>query len=141
MAIRVSQEDVDCVFEQQLKFHPREKLSKKKKDLIKQRLKDGYTIPDLVRAIIGCHNTPHNQGENERGTKYLGLHVSISSNNVDRFLEAGEEALEREERNLEAKRKRDAKRHLAKWSEKDEPAESIEDALEDFRKMRREAGI
>ena len=79
MPIRVSQEDVDCVFEQQLKFHPKEKLSKKKKDLIKQRLKDGYTIPDLVRAIIGCHNTPHNQGENERGTKYLGLHVSIRS--------------------------------------------------------------
>ena len=138
MPIRVSQEDVDCVFEQQLKFHPKEKLSKKKKDLIKQRLKDGYTIPDLVRAIIGCHN---NQGENERGTKYLGLHVSISSNNVDRFLEAGEEALEREERNAEAKRKRDAKRQLANWSKQDEPAESIEDSLAEFRKMRREAGI
>tara|TARA_R110000787_G_scaffold4195_2_gene16246 strand:- start:654 stop:1079 length:426 start_codon:yes stop_codon:yes gene_type:complete len=141
MSIRVSQEDVDCVFETQSRFHPKEKLSKKKKDLIKQRLKDGYTIPDLVRAIIGCHNTPHNLGENDRGTKYLGLHVSICSENVDRFLEAGDEALELEERQAESKRKRDAKRQLANWSKKDEPAESVEDSLAEFRKMRREAGI
>lgn len=66
---------------------PRSKLDDKRKKTIKVALKMGYTKRDLCRAIQGCSLTPHNQGVNDRGEKYLGLHVCLKdADNIDRFM-------------------------------------------------------
>tara|TARA_R110002020_G_scaffold359183_4_gene571891 strand:- start:259 stop:702 length:444 start_codon:yes stop_codon:yes gene_type:complete len=97
MKREIAPEDIDLVFSFHKKHHPREKLNADKRKLIRQRLKDGYSILDLRTAIIGIHNTPHNLGDNDRRTKYLGLHVSLKHQNIDRFIEAGEQVLKRRE--------------------------------------------
>ena len=68
--------------------HPTARPGDKERKLIRDRLKEGYTVDDLKRAIDGCHRTPHNLGDNERGTKYLSLSLIMrSSSHVIRFLE------------------------------------------------------
>ncbi len=58
---------------------------------IRQRLDDGATVELLKAAIDGCHRTPHNLGQNERGTKYLGLNVIMrDTSQVTRFAETAE---------------------------------------------------
>lgn len=103
MKREIAPEDIDLVFSFHHKHHPREKLNAQKRKLIRQRLKDGYTISDLRTAILGIHNTPHNLGDNDRRTKYLGLHISLRHENIDRFIEAGEEVIKLREK---LKRKR-----------------------------------
>lgn len=62
-------------------------LGTKRIRTIKAALGWGYSPRDLCRAIQGCALTPHNQGKNERGQKYLGLHVCLGSeDNIDRFM-------------------------------------------------------
>jgi hypothetical protein len=62
-------------------------LGAKRIRTIKAALGWGYSPRDLCRAIQGCALTPHNQGKNERGQKYLGLHVCLGSeDNIDRFM-------------------------------------------------------
>ena len=47
----------------------------------------GYSPRDLCRAIQGCSLTPHNQGKNERGQAYLGIHVCLKdADQIDRFI-------------------------------------------------------
>ena len=55
---------------------------------IDARLKEGHTVAELQEAIDGCHHTPHNLGQNERGTQYLSLELICRDDaNVDRFRE------------------------------------------------------
>lgn len=62
-------------------------LGDKRVKVIKAALKWGYSPRDLCRAIQGCALTPHNQGVNDRGQKYLGLHVCLGSEDqIDRFM-------------------------------------------------------
>lgn len=62
------------------------RLGEKRVKIIRAALRWGYSPRDLCRAIQGCALTPHNQGVNERGQKYLGLHVCLGSeDNIDRF--------------------------------------------------------
>lgn len=137
----VQAEDVGDVFEAHVKYHPREKLTKKKRDLIKNRLRDGYSVDDLCMAILGIHNTPHNLGDNDRKTKYLGLHVSMRSENVDRFIETGEEVFERRKKEMQIKKQRRAmQQSREKVFEERTPEQKEKDAAE-FREMiRKELG-
>jgi hypothetical protein len=65
----------------------RARLGEKRIKTIRAALRWGYTPRDLCRAIQGCTLTPHNQGVNDRGQKYLGLHVCIGSEEqIDRFM-------------------------------------------------------
>lgn len=58
-------------------------------DAVNARLDEGWSVEDLCFAIDGCHLTPHNQGQNTRGTKYLGFELILrNTGNVQRFLEA-----------------------------------------------------
>lgn len=131
------------VFDIHLKYHPREKLNKTKRDLIRKRLRDGYSVDDLAMAILGIHNTPHNLGENERRTKYLGLHVSLRSENVDRFIEVGEEVFEKRKAAALSKNKRAAilKKKSASHKEVEVSASQRERELEEFRRYRKEQGV
>ncbi|MDQ7982261.1 hypothetical protein QYH69_34110 [Paraburkholderia sp. SARCC-3016] len=62
-------------------------LGDKRIKVIRAALRWGYSPRDLCRAIQGCALTPHNQGVNDRGQKYLGLHVCLGSEDqIDRFM-------------------------------------------------------
>lgn len=67
--------------------HPHSKLDPKRKKLIHQALSLGYSADELCLAIWGCSLTPHNQGHNDRGQRYDGLHIILrDSDQIDRFM-------------------------------------------------------
>ena len=43
------------------------------------RLRDGWTVEELCKAIDGYHLSPFHQGQNETGTKYLDLELFMRS--------------------------------------------------------------
>lgn len=72
---------------------PTAKFTKERKDRVIARLTpkpgdvDGYTVEQIKLAIDGCKSSPHNQGENERGTKYDDLElICRSGTNLERFM-------------------------------------------------------
>lgn len=68
--------------------HPKPKRESKEWRCIAARLREGYSVDDLRSAIDGCHLTPHNLGENERSTPYLGLELIMrTGSQVTRFRE------------------------------------------------------
>lgn len=88
--------DVLTVFEYYRRRHPRAHPRPNAKDkawkAICARMKDGYTVEDLCKAIDGMHLTPHNLGENDRKTKYLALELCMrDSGQVARFIEAADD--------------------------------------------------
>jgi hypothetical protein len=67
--------------------HPQAKLDDKRKKLIQQALKSGYSVEQLNEAITGCSLTPHNMGLNDSGQRYDGLHIILrDANQIDRFI-------------------------------------------------------
>ena len=66
---------------------PHSRLSDKRARAIKARLKDGYTVEQLKRAVFGCSVTPHNMGFNERDQKYNDIElICRDAGHVDRFI-------------------------------------------------------
>lgn len=67
--------------------HPRAKLDSKRKRVIEQALKLGYSVTDLKQAIDGCLLTPFNMGQNDRKQVYddLGL-ILRDSAHVESFM-------------------------------------------------------
>lgn len=58
----------------------------KRRRAVLARLKDGYTVEDLCRAVDGCLLTPHNAGQNDRGERYDDLElICRDAAHVDRF--------------------------------------------------------
>jgi hypothetical protein len=56
---------------------------------VRDRLKDGYSIAQLCRAIDGIHVRPFNCGENDNGTKYQSLELCLrDAKHVELYLEA-----------------------------------------------------
>lgn len=55
--------------------HPRAVLAEKTKQLLKARLKEGFTVESCISAINGCAKSPHHMGFNDRQTRYddIGL--------------------------------------------------------------------
>ena len=67
--------------------HPQAQLDPKRKKLIARALSLGYSLEALCEAIRGCSITPHNQGHNDRGQRYDGLHIILrDSDQIDRFI-------------------------------------------------------
>lgn len=67
--------------------HPQAILDGKRKQLIQQALRWGYSVDQLCQAIKGCSLTPHNMGSNDRGQRYDGLHVILKdADQIDRFI-------------------------------------------------------
>ena len=86
---RYVSQSIEIVFNSWKQYcnHPRSNLDDKRKKLITDALKNGYTEDQLIEAIRGCTNTPHNMGINDRGEKYDGLHVILkSADQIDRFI-------------------------------------------------------
>lgn len=58
-----------------------------RRKLLNARLKENKTLDDLAMAITGCSITPHNQGQNDRNTKYMNWELIFkNAGNVDRFI-------------------------------------------------------
>lgn len=51
------------------------KLTKKRSDLIKARLKEGYEAEAIKQAIVNCSHIPHNMGDNENRKQYNGIEL------------------------------------------------------------------
>ena len=67
--------------------HVKAQLDDKRRVLIRKALKMGYGTDQLCQAITGCSLTPHNQGHNDRGQRYDGLHIILrDAEQIDRFM-------------------------------------------------------
>ena len=84
--------DVSKVVAHYQAHHPRARPGEKEKKLIRARLKDGYSVADLCRAIDGNHNSPHHRGENPTGKTYHRLELIMrDSSKVADFLEMADQ--------------------------------------------------
>ncbi len=86
-------DDSLAVFEhwQGVMGHRTAKLDAKRVKAIKGRLKDGYTVDDLCRAIDGCKLSPHHQGKNDAGTIYDDIELICRDGpHVDNFRKIAE---------------------------------------------------
>ena len=62
------------------------KFTAKRLKSVKTRLKEGYTIGQIKKAIYGCSVTPHNQGKNNQGKVFDCLElICRSGENIERF--------------------------------------------------------
>jgi hypothetical protein len=54
---------------------------------IKARLKEGFSVDQLKKAIDGAHKTPHNLGDNDRDQVYLSMKIIFKDmSQVQRFM-------------------------------------------------------
>lgn len=67
--------------------HPQAIFDDKREKLVRARLKAGYTVDQLCKAIDGCKGSPWHQGQNDRSTVYddLGL-ILRDASKVDGFM-------------------------------------------------------
>lgn len=67
--------------------HPQAKLDDKRSRAIKARLKDGYSVGELCKAIEGCKYSEYHQGKNDSGTVYDDIElICRNATNVDKFI-------------------------------------------------------
>ena len=88
-------EDVRAVFTywQQAMGHPQAKLDAKRERAIKARLKDGYEVGQLCKAVDGCKLSPHHMGQNDNRTVYDDIELICRDGpRVDKFLKLSEAA-------------------------------------------------
>lgn len=87
-ATSASRESVWAVFSywQKQRGHDRAKLDAKREKTIKARLKDGYGVEDLCRAVDGIAKSAHHMGQNTSSTVYDDIElICRSAANVDKF--------------------------------------------------------
>lgn len=81
-------DDVRAVFSywQRQRGHDRAKLDDKRAKAIRARLKDGYTVDDLCRAVEGIAKSAHHMGANDARTVYDDIElICRTAVNVDKF--------------------------------------------------------
>ncbi len=79
---------INAVIEHYRTYHTRARPGNRERRKIRDRIREGYSVEDLCKAIDGCHKTPHNLGENERGQTYLSLELIVrNADQVNRFCE------------------------------------------------------
>ncbi len=67
--------------------HPQAKLDAKRERNIKARLKDGYTVKQLCKAVDGCKLSPHHMGQNDQRTVYDDIELICRDGpRVDKFI-------------------------------------------------------
>lgn len=68
--------------------HPDGKLTTKRRKAVDGRIRDGYTVEQLMAAIEGCRTSPWHQGANDRGKVYDDLElICRSGEKVEGFLD------------------------------------------------------
>lgn len=67
--------------------HQKAALDTKREKAITARLRDGYSVDDLLLAVKGCKLTPHNMGKNDRNQVYDDIElICRDAAHVDRFI-------------------------------------------------------
>lgn len=81
--------DVRRVFDhwREVLDHPRAKLDANRRNKIAARLRDGFTVSDLIAAIDGCRASEFHMGDNEQKKKYddIGL-ICRDASKVEFFM-------------------------------------------------------
>lgn len=81
-------EKVEAVVAHYVTRRPRSRPGEKERARVRARLKDGYSVEELVDAIDGCFLSRWYQGENERGRAFNSLElICRDSSKVDQFRE------------------------------------------------------
>ena len=85
--------------------HKRARMDLKRAQVIRDRLRDGYSVEDLTLAIDGNAASDWHQGNNDRRMKYDAIELILrDAAHVDRFIAMGEAA----HKMIEAKQQRQA---------------------------------
>lgn len=78
---------------EQLGKNGRTKFSGDRRRKVEARLKEGYTVEDLKRAVDGIQNSPHHMGENTQGIRYDDLELICRvGSKVEHFRDLAESA-------------------------------------------------
>lgn len=85
--------------------HPGARLTGDREQKIRARLRDGYTVDDMLRAIDGCAASPYHCGENDQKTRYDDLTLILRNGS---FLEKFREKAPALEEQVEAAPERSA---------------------------------
>lgn len=88
-------DDVVQVFAhwQQAMASPRSLLDDKRRKLIRNALKTGYSVGQLKQAIDGCAKSAWHMGQNDRMTKYNGLDLILrNAEQIDKFVLLAEQS-------------------------------------------------
>jgi hypothetical protein len=73
--------------------HERARMDLKRAQVIRDRLRDGYSLEDLCLAIEGCAASAFHCGENDRGQRYDSITLILrDADHVDKFISIGEQA-------------------------------------------------
>ena len=63
------------------------KLTVNRKKKIAARLKEGYSVDDILKAIDGCARSPHHMGANDTGSIYDDLElICRSGEKLEQFM-------------------------------------------------------
>lgn len=90
---RVDSRDINAVIEHYQTYHPRSRPGEKERKAIAARLKNGYSVADLAKAIDGNHLSPYHCGENKDGREYHNLELIVrEASKVDQFMAAADNA-------------------------------------------------
>lgn len=67
--------------------HPKAVFDEKRRKAVVARLRAGYSADDLILAVRGLKLTPHNMGDNERGTVFDDIElICRDTSHVERFI-------------------------------------------------------
>lgn len=61
-------------------------FSGRRRAKVLSRLKEGYTVEQIKRAIVGCKTSPWHQGENDRGEKFDDLTLICANSSKARTI-------------------------------------------------------
>lgn len=109
--------------------YKRARLDVKRRKLISDRLKDGYSFEDMMDAVNGCYLSPFHQGENQDSKRFddLGL-ILRDAAHMDQFIGLYEDAQQR----FEAMQR---KQNITPTETKLSTAEFAKAALEKMKRM------
>ncbi len=81
---------------QEVMNHPKAKLTPGRRQKIKARLTQGYSIEDIKKAIDGCKASPHHMGQNDTGTVYDAIElICKSGEKLEFFMQKANKPIER----------------------------------------------
>lgn len=71
--------------------HDRARMDLKRAQVIRDRMRDGYSTEDLCLAIEGCASSAWHMGENDRRTVYDSITLILrDADHTDKFIAMGE---------------------------------------------------
>jgi len=80
--------EINQVVEKYLEYHPRSKPGARERKKIAERLREGYSVPDLCAAIDGNHRSAFHSGDNDRCMRYHAFTLIMrDADHVREFIE------------------------------------------------------